>query len=235
MRPPATMFCWGDPDSAVLEPEIRAACDAINTSGWVWTSESCQGHADHSESNGLWSFPMPFIRFVVRNEDCGRLLKIIAAARPTDPFVQVHVGLPTCKHDEWVDLPVYAGIPGEDVDPKSLPARRALFTNISALVHRANMMFFRTTSSLTVLFSEEEIPTGILLAVEPYESECQTVHGRETVNYYKVHRSVGPVLTLFSSSELRFLGDPVSASEGAAEMGTWPVQPTKNQFLVGPG
>ncbi len=130
------MFGWGDPgDTANMEPEIRAACEAINNSGWVWTSESCQGHADGSPG-GPWKFPMPFMRLVTRNEDCGRLLRALAEARPKEPFVQIHVGLPSCPNADWVDVPVYAGIPGEEVDPATLADRRLLFTRLADILPR---------------------------------------------------------------------------------------------------
>lgn len=51
---------------------IWPAVRLINTSGWVWTAESCQGH---KRKNG-WSH-VPLIRLVCRKNDIGDLMELI--------------------------------------------------------------------------------------------------------------------------------------------------------------
>ena len=59
---------------------IRPAVFAINTSGWVWTAESCQGHPDATKATGWTHNTKPMLRLVTRAEEFGTMLRLLCDA-----------------------------------------------------------------------------------------------------------------------------------------------------------
>lgn len=57
-----------------IDPLISDAIIKINSSGWVWTAESCQGHPD--ADNLTWAGnTRPMLRLVTPKENLGLMLK----------------------------------------------------------------------------------------------------------------------------------------------------------------
>ncbi len=65
-----------------VDPLLRSVVERINHSGWVWTSECCQGHPDaDDDSNTGWDHNTnPFMRLVVGSSNLGKLLALLAQA-----------------------------------------------------------------------------------------------------------------------------------------------------------
>ncbi len=55
-----------------IDPLLRTAVAAINSSGWIWTAESCQGHPDETEVAAPWGHNVrPYLRLVCRDRHLG--------------------------------------------------------------------------------------------------------------------------------------------------------------------
>lgn len=69
-------------DIYAVDPLMRPIVGRINMSGWVWTSECCQGHPDADENSDTgWDHNTnPFMRFVVGVDDLGCLLALLSRA-----------------------------------------------------------------------------------------------------------------------------------------------------------
>lgn len=120
-------------DYDCVDPLIRDTCKRINESGWVWTSESCQGHPD-SNSAHLWAGNTdPMLRLVCEAKYAGEMMwRLLLAKRETarrvaeDPQVGMEPGI--ClkmwdhyrgpKTDGWLELLVY--IPASTVWGRNL-------------------------------------------------------------------------------------------------------------------
>jgi hypothetical protein len=87
---------------------LRPTVETINASGWVWTSECCQGHpdADGSINTGWDHNTHPFMRLITKQNNCGKLLgKLLAAMRL--PERTCICRLHTVARGEWVEVIVY--------------------------------------------------------------------------------------------------------------------------------
>jgi hypothetical protein len=114
---------YGDPEAPEtfedIDPLIRATCERICGSGWLWTAESCQGHPDDTSTFGPWADNVrPMIRFVCAREHAGHLFDLLLRAVREEPGPGVGAGgyypfeLWPCGgiSDEalsWLDLLVY--------------------------------------------------------------------------------------------------------------------------------
>ena len=64
--------------SEQIDPLLRAAIDAINKSGWIWTAESCQGHPDETDLHAPWGFSTdPYLRMVTRRDNLGLAVTVL--------------------------------------------------------------------------------------------------------------------------------------------------------------
>lgn len=61
---------YSDPESvdlALVDPLMRAFVQRMNSSGWVWTAECCQGHPDAPDNAYIWAGnTSPMVRLVLR-------------------------------------------------------------------------------------------------------------------------------------------------------------------------
>jgi hypothetical protein len=91
---------------------LRVAVAAINSSGWVWTAESCQGHPDESDLYAAWGHnTQPYLRLVCRAQDLGdAVAALLAEAGDEDDKA---IGTPEMRlrtrplRDGWMELQVY--------------------------------------------------------------------------------------------------------------------------------
>jgi len=98
-----------------VDPLLLSAVRTINSSGWVWTAESCQGHP---EAHFPWGL-RPMLRLVTRWSDAGRLLGLLAAAtaRRNSEDDEVHImGVemwpwcrPSVESPRYFEVLVYVG------------------------------------------------------------------------------------------------------------------------------
>ncbi len=78
-----------------IDPLLWPIVQQINTSGWVWTAEACQGHPDDTSPSGPWANNhRAMLRLVCRRADLGRMLDLICQAV-----------LPNFEADEFSQLP----------------------------------------------------------------------------------------------------------------------------------
>ena len=64
----------------MIDELIRPAVYAINSSGWVWTGESCQGHPDAVKATGWTHNTKPMLRLITSAEDFGTMLRLLCDA-----------------------------------------------------------------------------------------------------------------------------------------------------------
>ena len=97
-----------DLDSSLVDPLLRDIIATINSSGWVWTSESCQGHPDAAspEDTGWDHNTNPFLRLIVRNSDFGEMLALLASAMRGENRVCT-MRLHSIAKGAWVEAIVY--------------------------------------------------------------------------------------------------------------------------------
>lgn len=106
-------------DPLGLDPLIAPVVLEINTSGWVWTAESCQGHPD-AKGPAWGGNTSPMLRLVTKVHHEGRMFSLLAhASRIVAGIVErkeglartvpLHVYPSTLKSSEtWVEHLVYA-------------------------------------------------------------------------------------------------------------------------------
>lgn len=97
-----------------VDPLLRNAVSALNSTGWVYTAESCQGHPDETEVNAPWGHNTePYLRLVLRRLHLGPVAALLlreAGDENTDM-----IGSPQMKlrirelRNLWVELQVYVG------------------------------------------------------------------------------------------------------------------------------
>lgn len=107
--PPDKMDQW-------VDPLMRPICEAINTSGWVWTAESCQGHPDATTSGTWGENTNPMIRLVTKDPGgtmhaLFRAFKVAAERTDKRPdLFEIHGfrAYPTGRgNDGWTEILVY--------------------------------------------------------------------------------------------------------------------------------
>lgn len=98
-----------------IDPLLRVAVAAINSSGWIWTAESCQGHPDETEVNAPWGFQIkPYLRMVCRGSHIGDASALLLEAARDDDVIATY-GPPAMElytrelRDGWMELKVYVG------------------------------------------------------------------------------------------------------------------------------
>jgi hypothetical protein len=102
-----------------IDPLLRPAVLAINSSRWVWTGESCQGHPDAAKlgDTGWTHNTEPYLRLICRRSDMGRMLTaLVEASAPTVEdqdlgifsAAQLRV-IRSNDHPEWAEVMVYIG------------------------------------------------------------------------------------------------------------------------------
>lgn len=96
-----------------IDPHLRLAVHAINTCGWIWTAESCQGHPDEEDFLAPWGFSVkPYLRTVLRTKHLGKALELLTAeAHDGNSFSHGPVGMTVYTRelkDGWTELKVYA-------------------------------------------------------------------------------------------------------------------------------
>lgn len=97
-----------DLDISAVDPLLREIVTIINSSGWVWTSESCQGHPDATVAGETgWDHNTnPFLRLIVEEKDVGTVLALLTAAmRGTERTCTMR--LHTIRKGDWLELIVY--------------------------------------------------------------------------------------------------------------------------------
>jgi hypothetical protein len=63
-----------------IDPLLRDAVAAINSSGWVWTAESCQGHPEEDDIFAPWGHnTRPYLRLISRADDVGDVVATLLA------------------------------------------------------------------------------------------------------------------------------------------------------------
>lgn len=63
-----------------IDPLLRLAVTLINSSGWVWTAECCQGHPDETDLHAPWGHnASPYVRLVCCTEDLGDVVTTLLA------------------------------------------------------------------------------------------------------------------------------------------------------------
>ncbi len=95
-----------------IDPLLRLAVAAINSSGWIWTAESCQGHPDETEVNAPWGHnTKPYLRLVCRDRYLGHAVAVmLREARDESDKLIGAPGLVLRTRelrDAWVELQVY--------------------------------------------------------------------------------------------------------------------------------
>lgn len=98
-----------------VDPLLRKAVAKINSSGWVWTAESCQGHPD--AKGPPWADNVqPMLRLVTKKEDFPRMLghlieSLEVPAREVEGWLWPETIL-ACEmypvsHGDWREVLVY--------------------------------------------------------------------------------------------------------------------------------
>lgn len=97
-----------DLDISAVDPLLRDIVTTINSSGWVWTSESCQGHPDATVpgETGWDHNTNPFLRLITAEKDVGVVLALLTAAM-RGPERTCLIRLHTIRKGNWVELIVY--------------------------------------------------------------------------------------------------------------------------------
>lgn len=119
-----------------LDRKIRESVLLVNTSKWVWTAESCQGHPKNRRGSAGyigWS-QVPMMRFVCRSADVGDLLTLV--------YKELKIGeenILIYKHEPahavgWTEFRMYVGqvgIPLTRWDAHSAIIGRAYFHRLA--------------------------------------------------------------------------------------------------------
>lgn len=95
-----------------IDPLLRLAVALINSSGWVWTAECCQGHPDETDLHAPWGHNCePYIRLVMCAEDLGDAVHaLLSEAHDEESLIMgpVRVKLHTRPlKNGWMELGVY--------------------------------------------------------------------------------------------------------------------------------
>lgn len=95
-----------------VDPLLRVAVAAINSSGWVWTAESCQGHPDEAELHAPWGHNTdPYLRLVCRARYLGPAVSALLTEARDE--ADTTMGAPEMKlrsrelRNGWVELQIY--------------------------------------------------------------------------------------------------------------------------------
>lgn len=100
-----------------LKPEhidvlLRVAVQALNSTGWVWTAESCQGHPDETDVNAPWGNNTdPYLRLALRRVHLGTVVAILLREAVDENSSMI--GSPQMKlrvrelRNLWVELQIY--------------------------------------------------------------------------------------------------------------------------------
>lgn len=109
----ALFYCMpADLKPEMIDPLLRLACQLINSSGWVWTAECCQGHPDETDLHSPWGHNVePYVRLVMRAQNLGDAVHaLLAEAHDEDsstmapPRMKLHT---RPLKDGWMELSVY--------------------------------------------------------------------------------------------------------------------------------
>lgn len=96
-----------------IDPLLRRAVAAINSSGWIFTGESCQGHPDEADLTAPWGFQIePYLRMVCLGAHVGLAVSLMLEAARDDTGVELMgpAGLKfytRALKDNWMELKVY--------------------------------------------------------------------------------------------------------------------------------
>lgn len=95
-----------------IDPLLRVAVAAINSSGWIWTAESCQGHPDDADLHSAWGHNTnPYLRLVCRAELLGDAVATMLAEAGDEESAMI--GAPELRlrtralRDGWIEIQVY--------------------------------------------------------------------------------------------------------------------------------
>ena len=91
-----------DLDLSKIDELMRPIVAEINSSGWVWTAECCQGHPDATEAKGWDHNTSPYLRLVVADNDLALLL-ILLIKGCRGRIVEIH----TVAKGPWVEVLLY--------------------------------------------------------------------------------------------------------------------------------
>lgn len=103
-----------DLDYDTLDPLVQWLCEAINSSGWVWTAESCQGHPDARDPSFCWGTD-PMLRLVTAWHHLGDMLDLLmraasnrrkSAVRRARPRIPYNDGCPPVQYLDPVPLQI---------------------------------------------------------------------------------------------------------------------------------
>lgn len=99
--------------SEQIDTLLQVAVSAINSCGWIWTAESCQGHPDETDFLSPWGFNIePYLRTVLRTKHLGRAVELLLdAAHDGNSFSHGPVGMRLYTRelkDGWTEFKVYA-------------------------------------------------------------------------------------------------------------------------------
>lgn len=121
IEPPDDLFHYEKPiGEFYCEEGVLKICDMINSSGWAWTVESCEGHDEGSykpDGHQLLTNKDPFIRLLTHTENMGGLVHTIQSIIDFEKgmFVELYPGM--ILDMNWCELIVY--ITGEcELDDK---------------------------------------------------------------------------------------------------------------------
>lgn len=102
-----------------LKPEhvdmlLRVTVQALNSTGWVWTAESCQGHPEEADIHAPWGHNAePYLRLALRRVHLGTVVAILLR-EAIDENTKM-IGSPQMKlrvrelRNLWVELQIYVG------------------------------------------------------------------------------------------------------------------------------
>lgn len=98
--------------SEQIDPLLRVAVATINSCGWIWTAESCQGHPDETDLRAPWGFSTdPYLRMVTRSDHLGlAVTTLLREAHDGDSMSHGPVGMKLYTRDlkdGWVEFQVY--------------------------------------------------------------------------------------------------------------------------------
>jgi hypothetical protein len=92
-----------DVDFNKIDPLMCPIISKINSSGWVWTAECCQGHPDTTEAVGWDHNTSPYLRLVVLNGRNFKDMLLILMTACRGHVVEIH----TVERDLWVEVLLY--------------------------------------------------------------------------------------------------------------------------------
>lgn len=96
-----------------IDPLLRTAVAAINSSGWIFTGESCQGHPDEADLTAPWGFQIePYLLMVCPSGRVGAAVTLMPEAARDDAGIELMgpAGLKfytRALKDGWMELKVY--------------------------------------------------------------------------------------------------------------------------------